>query len=99
MNSRKRHKLKRHPLVRFIRGIFRLLRVLFRPAKSNRRQDLMAVDSLEQLNSPAADSFDRDQLITVGELLDRVKWQSPQVNIQPNISSSNDARIRNNSRN
>ncbi len=99
MNSHKRRKLKRYPLVRFIRGIFRLLRVLFRPTKSNRRQDLMAADRLTALNTPAADNFDRDEFITVGELLDRVKWQSPQVNIQPDISSSNDARTRNTARN
>lgn len=97
--NRKHRKLKRHPLVRFIRGIFRLLRVLFRSTKSNRRQDLMAVDNLAELDNSAADSFDRDELITVGELLDRVKWQSPQVNIQPNISSSNNTRTQDVSRN
>ena len=97
--NRKHRKLKRHPLVRFIRGIFRLLRVLFRSTKSNRRQDLMAVDNLAELDNSAADSFDRDELITVGELLDRVKWQSPQVNIQPNISSSNNTRTQDISRN
>ena len=97
--NRKHRKLKRNPLVRFIRGIFRLLRVLFRPTKSNRRQDLMVVDNLAELDNSAADSFDRDELITVGELLDRVKWQSPQVNIQPNISSSNNTRTQDISRN
>jgi hypothetical protein len=34
MKSRKHSKLKRHPLIRFIRGIFRLFRVVFRPKKS-----------------------------------------------------------------
>ena len=88
MNSRKYHKLKRHPLVRFIRGIFRLLRVLFKPTKSSHRHNLVSADRSEDLNNPATHSFDRDRLMTVGELLDRVKWQSPQVNIQPEISSS-----------
>ena len=97
--NRKHRKLKRHPLVRFIRGIVRLLRVLFRPTKYNRRQDLMAANSLAELDNSAAHSFDRDQLITVGELLDRVKWQSPQVNIQPNIFSSNNTRTQDVSRN
>lgn len=105
MKSRKHRKLKRNPLVRFIRGIFRLLRVLLRPTKSHRRQDQIAINSLEDLNSLenlnniAAHSFDRDQLITVGELLDRVKWQSPQINIQPKISISDDARTQDFSRN
>ena len=61
--------------------------------------DLVAADSLEKLNNPAVHNFDRDELITVGELLDRVKWQSPQVNIQPNISSSNNTRTQDVSRN
>jgi hypothetical protein len=99
MKSRKHLKLKRNPFVRFIRGIFRLLRVLLRPTKSNHRQAPIAVNSLEDLNNIAAHSFDRDQLITVGELLDRVKWQSPQINIQPKISISNDARTQDFSRN
>jgi hypothetical protein len=99
MKSRKHLKLKRNPLVRFIRGIFRLLQVLLRPTKSHRRQAPIAVNSLEDLNNIATHSFDQDQLITVGELLDRVKWQSPQINIQPKISISNDARTQDFSRN
>ena len=37
MNSRKHHRSKRNPLVRFVRGIFRLLRVLFKPKQQHRK--------------------------------------------------------------
>jgi hypothetical protein len=39
MKSRKHSKLKRHPFVRFIRGIFRLFRVISRPKKSLHRAE------------------------------------------------------------
>lgn len=37
MKSRKHTQLKRHPLVRFIRGIFRLFRVLIKPKQQKFR--------------------------------------------------------------
>lgn len=87
MKSRKHRKLKRHPIVRFIRGVFRLFRVLFRPKRTLARLELPRPAAIEEnldLSRPVAieknikaPSFDRDRLVTVGELLGRVKWQSP----------------------
>ncbi len=37
MNRQQQRKLKKHPLIRLIRGIVRLMRVIFSPAKPNRR--------------------------------------------------------------
>jgi hypothetical protein len=37
MKSRKHNQLKRNPLVRFIRGVFRLLRVILKPKNRNLR--------------------------------------------------------------
>jgi hypothetical protein len=54
MKSHKYHHLKRNPLVRFIRGVFRLLRVILKPKNRNLRSvryeqsDLPQVESLRQ---------------------------------------------------
>lgn len=98
MKSRKHRKLKRHPIVRFIRGVFRLFRVLFGSKRRMPTLDLH-IPTLD-LEIPAAikeSNFDRDQLITVGELLGRVKWQSPSPNIQKEATST--ARSQNAARN
>ena len=85
MKSRKHRKLKRHPIVRFIRGVFRLFRVLFRPKRTISRLDLPQPVAIEE--PIEVSSFDRDRLITVGELLGRVKWQSPSPILQQEITS------------
>ncbi len=88
MRSRKHSKLKRHPLVRFIRGIFRLFRVIFNqkrplPRASEYRQNFTE-DSLELepklepvRENPELIARHRANSITVGELFSQVKWQSP----------------------
>jgi hypothetical protein len=82
MITSKHRKLKRHPIVRFIRGIFRLFRVLFRPKRAAARLDLDRQEPSEE------SSFERDRLATVGELLGRVKWQSPLPTIQKEFTSN-----------
>ena len=97
MSSRKHRKLKRHPIVRFIRGIFRLFRVLFGPKRTIARLDLPRPAEIEA--RIAESSFDRDRLITVGELLGRVKWQSSSPSLQKEAASTNIARSQNAARN
>lgn len=88
MKSRKHSKLKRNPLVRFIRGIFRLIRVLFRPKKQQQqsihddRQARLAAELARQeelARQLELEHRERERLITVGALFDRVKWQVPEV--------------------
>jgi hypothetical protein len=85
MKSRKHSKLKRHPIVRFIRGIFRLFRVISRPKKSLYRaaeyHQNFTEESLEL--EPTPESLDltarhRANSITVEELFLQVKWQLSQ---------------------
>ena len=86
MSTHKHRKLKRHPIVRFIRGVFRLFRVLFRPKRTLARLELPRPVAIEErIEAP---SFDRDKLVTVGELLGRVKWQSPPPTIQQEFTSN-----------
>jgi hypothetical protein len=86
MKSRKHSKLKRHPIVRLIRGIFRLFRVLFRPKRTIARLELPRPVAIEERIEST--SFDRDRLVTVGEVLGRVKWQSPPPTIQQELTSN-----------
>jgi hypothetical protein len=86
MKSRKHRKLKRHPIVRFIRGVFRLFRVLFRPQRTISRLDLPRPEVIEERIEVS--SFEQDRLVTVGELLGRVKWQSPPPTIQKEFTSN-----------
>jgi hypothetical protein len=90
MKSRKHTKLKSNPIVRFIRGVFRLFRVLFRPKRDVARLDIPrpAVIETRIIEEP---SFELDRLVTVGELLGRVKWQSSSPTIQKELTS--DSRI------
>ena len=86
MKSRKHTKLKRNPIVRFIRGVFRLFRVLFRPKRNVARLDLPRPVAIEErIEEP---SFELDRLVTVGELLGRVKWQSSSSSIQQEVASN-----------
>ena len=97
MSSRKHRKLKRHPIVRFIRGVFRLFRVLFGSKRTIARLDPLRPVEIE--DRIAESSFDRDQLVTVGELLGRVKWQSPSPSLQKEAASTSTARSQNAARN
>ena len=97
MSSRKYHKLKRHPLIRLIRSILRLIRIVFRPKKRPSRS-VRSVD-LSTADEPILLAPDRRQCVskevelaiqpkdplveTVGELFDRVQWQIPPVITQP----------------
>jgi hypothetical protein len=90
MKSRKHSKLKRHPLVRFIRGIFRLMRVLFKPKQRNQqaihdeRQQRLAAESARQqelARQLELERRERERSISVGALFDRVKWQTPELTI------------------
>lgn len=84
MKSRKHSKLKRHPIVRFIRGIFRLFRVIARPKKSlsrateyrqNFTEESLELEPMPEVVEPIAQH--RAASITVGELFLQVKWQLP----------------------
>jgi hypothetical protein len=100
MKSRKHQRLKRNPLVRFIRGVFRLFRVIFKPKHRNLRSlqdkqsDLSQVEldrrqpipGIEQRNLEL-DFRQRGQFITVGELFEQIKWQMPAETVdRANIS-------------
>jgi hypothetical protein len=91
MNRQQQRKLKKHPLIRLIRGIFRLIRVIFRPAKNGRLQAIELAEierielertqirqaEIEQIRSLATQQAAlAEKYITVGDLLDRVQWQS-----------------------
>jgi hypothetical protein len=93
MKSRKHSKLKRHPLVRLIRAIFRLIRVLLKPKKRISRSldryqsasdERIEIDAVEIANE--VEIYTKDPLMeTVGEVLDRVKWQIPVATIQEKV--------------
>ena len=101
MSSRKHRKLKRHPIVRFIRGIFRLVRVLFRPKRTIARLELSrppeiagTITGLELLRpTTIAETsldprLDQDRLITVGEVFGGIRWQSSPSNIQKEFTGN-----------
>lgn len=84
--NRKHSKLKRHPLVRLIRAIFRWVRIIFGSKKVRSRSipsdNYIEDRTFDTLASQELENFDRDRFITVGDLLAQVKWQSPQTSIQ-----------------
>jgi hypothetical protein len=93
MSSNKHRKLKRNPIVRFIRGVFRLFRVLFRPKQDvagrleAQAQAIALINAqhqaeLEELRAAQA------QWITVGELFEQVKWQSAPASMQQEVATS-----------
>jgi hypothetical protein len=77
---------KRSPFVRFVRGVLRLFKVLFRPKQKNLKS---AEDYQHELRIAELDRRQRqieeqqheieaqqqEQLVTVGEMFKRVKWQ------------------------
>ena len=87
MNSRKRNQLKRNPFIRLIRSIFRLIRVAFRPKRSIPIAPIALIDRIAPIAPITIEEihFDRDRLITVGELLGRVKWQSSPAEIPAKV--------------
>ena len=66
MNKQTQRQLKRHPLIRFIRSVYRLLRVLFKPTRSNARLNLR--DHHRSSDRPQIELTDR--YLNVGELSD-----------------------------
>jgi hypothetical protein len=75
------HQPKKSALVRFFRGILRLFKVLVKPKRKNLKseedyQQELRVAELER-RQREVEARQREQLITVGELFDRVKWQVP----------------------
>lgn len=90
MKSRKHSRIKRHPIVRFIRGIFRLFRVISRSKKSfstTEYHQKFTEESLQLEPEPVKETafvkeaapvaYNRANLITVGELFSQVNWQLP----------------------
>jgi hypothetical protein len=92
MNRQQQRKLKKHPLIRFIRGIFRLMRVIFRSGSSHPRVSAIELAEIERIEIERdrilQAEADRERIlaeqaaalaeryITVGDLLNRVQWQS-----------------------
>lgn len=85
MNSNRRP--KKSALVRFFRGVFRLIKVLFAPKRKNIKS---AEDYQHELRSAELDRRQRqaqeqasnivieqpqEQLLTVGEMFGQVKWK------------------------
>jgi hypothetical protein len=91
MNKQQQRKLKKHPLIRLMRGIVRLIRVIFRPARSNARLSPTELAQIERIELERAQielaQIKHNQILaeesrelaerylTVGELFDRVQWQ------------------------
>jgi hypothetical protein len=91
MSNNKHRKLKRHPLVRFIRGVFRLFRVLCRPQRDLGRLDDQTQE-IARLNAQRQAELEeirleREKSITVGELFAQVKWQSSLTIISKKITT------------
>jgi hypothetical protein len=87
MKRPEKRRSKRHPLLRFIRSVYRLLRVFFRPTRKKARTSLSkfvhtsaeaAVTTEDSIlaEEPVARKV-TDSQITVGELFGLVQWQSP----------------------
>ena len=88
MKSRKHHQLKRNPLVRFIRGVFRLLRVILKPKNRNLR-------SLQD-NQSALPQLELDRQQPIPEIKQRnLEPQQPtleikQRNLEPQLELNRD---------
>jgi hypothetical protein len=92
MSNNKHRKLKRNPIVRFIRGVFRLFRVLFRPKRDLGRLDAQA-QAIALINTQHQAELDQvraeqAQWMTVGELFEQVKWQSAPASMQKEVATS-----------
>jgi hypothetical protein len=71
MSNRRETKLKKNPFVRF-------LRIVYRKAQEERLA-LEALNAKKELEARQREleRQEREQFMTVGELLERVKWQLP----------------------
>lgn len=93
MKNSDRRKSRRSPFVRFVRGVLRLFKVLFRPKQKNLKsaedyQNELRMAELdrrsresEERRSRESEEQQREQLITVGELFGRIKWQDAQSTV------------------
>lgn len=88
MNRQTKSRLKKHPFIRFIRGVIRLLRILFRPDRNSARE--IQLERVEILTAHEPELT--EQYITVGNLFDQVDWQfvvplkiDPPINTKVNI--------------
>jgi transposase len=93
MSSNKHRKLKRNPIVRFIRGVFRLFRVLFRPKQDVTGRLEAKAQAIALINAQHQAELDelraeQAQWITVGELFEQVKWQSAPASIQKEVATN-----------
>jgi hypothetical protein len=94
MKSRRSSRLKKNPIVRFIRRVLRFLSTLFKPKKRTSksiRDRQLASEDRHRFQLPAS-SIDLEQpkryskLIIVSDVSERLKKQVKPANIQPKIS-------------
>ena len=86
MSNRRQNKLKKNPFVRFLRIVYRAFKIIVRKKPDPRileekrrvHEALNAQKALEA-RQKEIEEWHREQFITVGELLERVKWQLPQA--------------------
>ncbi len=88
MKNRRYNKLRSNPFIRLFRTIYRLLKVIFRLRKKNSklinndRIDLDILAEAKALNERIElENRLKEQFLTVGDLLGRVKWQTPQETV------------------
>jgi beta-phosphoglucomutase-like phosphatase (HAD superfamily) len=118
MNNRRQNKLKKNPLVRFLRIVYKSFKIIFRKKPDPRiieerrrahealnaqkalearlvQEALDAQKALDERRAQEAldarkalearqqeiEQRQREQYITVGELLERVKWQLPKAKV------------------
>lgn len=88
MKNHRYNKLRSNPFIRLFRTIYRLLKVIFRPRKknfrltNNDRIDLDILADAKALNERIElENRLKEQFLTVGTLLERVKWQTSQEKV------------------
>lgn len=108
MNSQKRRS-KKHPLVRFFRAVFRLIRTIFGSGKTVKLSpsELAEIDraKAERARSERAESKRlrilaaqelelAERYITVGALLDRVEWKiAASPGLEPIVATKIETRL------
>jgi hypothetical protein len=80
MKNRRASKLKRNPLVRFIRKVFKLLKTLFKP---NKKGAFKFIRDRQFLNN---ERISRIATNPVDESSERVKWQNTTATVPEQIS-------------
>ncbi|WP_310412781.1 hypothetical protein, partial [Chamaesiphon sp. OTE_8_metabat_110] len=81
MKSRKHHRLKKNPLVRFMRGVVRLLRVLFKPQNRQLREIEQEQRHLRRVELEQRLELDRQNIEL--ERQERTRDRQPTSGIQP----------------